>query len=257
MGKFDKFDLKGKSALITGASSGLGRHFANLLSRMGANVALCARRMDRLEQGVGDIEKNGGRAMAIAVDVTSDDDVRDAIERAGEAFGGIDIVVNNAGITSASWFVDVGMEEWRRMMDVNLDGVFRVGQSAARKMIAQGRGGSIINIASVAGLAPVGLLSAYSASKAAVIQLTKSMALELSRDNIRVNALAPGYITTDINRDFLNSTQGEKLLSKIPFKRAGLIEELDGPLLLLASEAGSFMTGTILAVDGGALLSPG
>ena len=153
--------------------------------------------------------------------------------------------------------VDVSEDEWRSVMDVNLDGVFRVGQAAAQHMLERGQGGSIINIASVAGMMPVRLLSAYSASKAAVIQLTRSMALELSRDKIRVNALALGYFTTDINRDYLRSPLGEKLLCKIPFKRAGELEELDGALLLLASDAGSFMTGSIIAIDGGALLSLG
>ena len=253
----EKFSVAGKSALITGASSGLGRHFANVLSEAGAKVVLAARRKDRLEEGVREIEAAGGTAIAIELDVTKEANVREAFEAASEAFGGIDIVINNAGVPSSNWFVDVGEDEWRKVMDVNLDGVFRVGQMAAQHMVARGKGGSIINIASVAGLTPVRLLSAYSASKAAVIQLTRSMALELSRDNIRVNALAPGYFTTDINREYLASPGGEKLLSKIPFKRSGELDELDGALLLLASNAGSFMTGSILSVDGGAGLSMG
>ena len=254
---FDKFSLTGKSALITGASSGFGRHFASVLSQAGAKVALAARRKDRLDVAADEIEAAGGTAIAIPLDVTNAENVREAFEVAAEAFDGIDIVINNAGVPSSNWFVDVSAEEWRHVMDVNLDGVFHVGQIAARHMVERGKGGSIVNIASVAGTVPVRLLSAYSASKAAVIQLTKSMALELSRDNIRVNALAPGYFVTDINRDYLNSPGGEKLLSKIPFKRAGQIEELDGALLLLASDAGSFMTGSIIGVDGGAGLSIG
>ena len=254
---FDKFSLSGKTALITGASSGLGRHYADVLSQAGAQVALAARRMDLLELAVGDIKGRGGKAIAIALDVTRDADVEAAFIKASDVFGSIDVVVNNAGIPSNTWFVDVSMDEWRQVMNVNLDGVFRVGQAAARHMRARGLAGSIINIASVAGIMPVRLLSAYSASKAAVIQLTRSMALELSRDQIRVNALAPGYFTTDINRDYLRSPQGRKLLSKIPFRRAGELEELDGALLLLASDAGSYMTGSIIAIDGGALLSFG
>ena len=253
----DRFGLEGKTALISGASSGLGRHFADVLSQAGAKVALTARRKDRLEMAVRDIEASGGTAIAVAMDVTKKGDVHAAFETASENFGSIDIVINNAGVPSHSWFVDVDDEEWRSVMDVNLDGAFYVAQAAARHMTARGAGGSIINTASVAGLSPVRLLSAYSASKAALIQLTKSMALELSHENIRVNALAPGYFTTDINRDYLSSQAGEKLLSKIPFRRAGELEELDGALLLLASDAGSFMTGSVIVIDGGALLSIG
>ena len=254
---FDKFRLDGKSVFITGASSGFGRHFADVLSQAGANVALAARRKDRLDQAVVMLEKTGGTAIAIELDVTDDKAVDTAFSKAADSFGGIDIVINNAGVPSSQWFVDISPDEWRRVMDVNLDGVFRVGQAAARHMTARGQGGSIINIASVAGLTPVRLLSAYSATKSAVISLTRSMALELSRDNIRVNALAPGYFITDINRDYLASPSGAKLLSKIPFQRAGNLEELDGALLLLASDAGSFMTGSIVSIDGGAGLSLG
>jgi len=254
---FDRFKLNGKTAFVTGASSGLGRHFADVLSQVGAKVVLGARRKDRLDQAVGEIEDQGGTATAVQLDVTSDENVCTAFDAAWGAYDGIDIVVNNAGVPSSKWFVDVSMDEWRSVMDVNLDGVFRVGQAAAQHMLARGQGGSIINIASVAGMTPVRLLSAYSASKAAVIQLTRSMALELSRDKIRVNAMAPGYFTTDLNRDYLNSPPGEKLLAKIPFKRAGELKELDGALLLLASDAGSFMTGSIIAIDGGALLALG
>jgi len=257
MSIFDRFGLEGKTALITGASSGLGRHFADVLSQAGAKVALAARRKDRLDIAVSEIEASGGVAIAVVMDVLKNGDVQGAFEYVSDQFGGIDIVINNAGVPSHSWFVDVSHEEWRSVMDVNLDGAFYVAQAAARHMSARAMGGSIINTASVAGLAPVRLLSAYSASKAALIQLTKSMALELSRENIRVNALAPGYFMTDINRDYLSSPGGEKLLSKIPFKRAGELEELDGALLLLASDAGSFMTGGVIAIDGGALLSIG
>ena len=251
----DRFSLAGKTALITGASSGFGRHFGDVLSQAGANVVLAARRKDRLDAAVGEIEAAGGTAMAVELDVTEDDSAENAFTDATEAYGRVDIVINNAGVASSAWFAQVSPEEWRSVMAVNLDGVFRVAQAGARHMSEHGHGGSIINTASVAGMTPVRLLSAYSASKAAVIQLTKSMALELAPNKIRVNALAPGYFKTDINRDYLNSPGGEKLLSKIPFKRAGELKELDGALLLLASDAGSFMTGSIIAIDGGALLS--
>jgi NAD(P)-dependent dehydrogenase (short-subunit alcohol dehydrogenase family) len=167
------------------------------------------------------------------------------------------VLVNNAGVPSGSFFVKTTDEEWRDVMAVNLDGVFRVGREAARRMIANGTGGSIINIASILGFGAIKSLSAYAASKAAVVSLTKSMALELARERIRVNAIAPGYFATEINDAFLASVAGKRLLSRVPMGRAGELAELDGPLLLLASNAGAFMTGSVVTVDGGHLLAMG
>ncbi len=247
--------LAGRTALVTGASSGLGAHFARTLSRAGAHVGLAARRVDRLEALADEIRAAGGKAHPVALDVTSQGGVAAAFDDVEAAIGPATIVVNNAGIPSSSRFADMPEEEWRSVLDVNLDGVFRVGQEAARRMKATANGGSIINISSVLGMMVLNRLSAYAVSKAAVIQLTKAMALELVRDGIRVNALAPGYIYTEMNDDFLGSDTGQKLLSKVPMARAGQAHELDGPLLLLASDLGSYMTGSVIAVDGGSLLA--
>jgi NAD(P)-dependent dehydrogenase (short-subunit alcohol dehydrogenase family) len=250
----DRFSLAGRTALVTGASSGLGRHFALTLAAAGAGVALAARRVDRLEALAAEIAAKGGKAVAVALDVTNPRSVAPAFDAAEKALGPVGILVNNAGVPSGSWFLKMPEDEWRQVLAVNLDGVMRVGQEAARRMKAAG-GGSIVNIASVAGYMTLKSLAAYCTSKAAVIQLTKVMALELARDNVRVNALAPGYFSTELNAEFLASTPGQKLLAKVPMERAGHLAELDGPLLLLASDAGAFMTGSIVAVDGGILLA--
>jgi len=252
----DPFSLQGRTALVTGASSGLGRHFAQVLSRAGANVVLAARRLDRLQSLAGEIEGEGGKALAVALDVTDPDSVKRAFEAAG-ALGPVTILVNNAGVPAGSYFLNMSEEDWRGVMAVNLDGVFRVGQEAARRMAETRTGGSIINIASSLGFGAIKSLASYAASKAAVISLTKSMALELARDNIRVNALAPGYFATEFNDAFLASEPGKRLLARVPMGRAGRLEELDGPLLLLASDAGAFMTGSVITIDGGHLLAMG
>lgn len=247
--------LAGKTAFVTGASSGLGAHFAKTLAKAGARVVVAARRVDRLEAMADEIRTAGGEAHPVALDVTNPDGVKSAFDAAETAFGPTSILINNAGIPSSSRFTEMPEDEWRGVLDVNLDGVFRVGQEAARRMKAAGNGGSIVNVASVLGLMVLNRLSAYAVSKAAVIQLTKAMALELSRDGIRVNALAPGYIHTEMNDDFLNGDAGQKLLSKVPMARAGEAHELDGAILLLASDLGTYMTGSVITVDGGSLLS--
>jgi NAD(P)-dependent dehydrogenase (short-subunit alcohol dehydrogenase family) len=253
----DLFSLAGKAALVTGASSGFGRHFAHVLADAGAKVALAARRVDVLRQLETEIRAGGGEAAALAMDVTDRESVARAVAGAEAALGPITILVNNAGIPSGAFFTRTSEEEWRAVMSVNLDGVFRVGQEAARRMAANGTGGSIINIASLLGFGVIKGLSAYSATKAAVISLTKSMALELARDRIRVNALAPGYFATEFNDAYLASEAGRKMMARVPMGRAGAVDELDGPLLLLASDAGAFMTGSVITVDGGHLLAMG
>ncbi|HWB44352.1 MAG TPA: SDR family oxidoreductase [Hyphomicrobiaceae bacterium] len=249
------FSLQGKNALVTGASSGLGHHFARVLSGAGARVAVAARRVDRLGALEAEIRKGGGHAKAVALDVTDRGSVEEAFDAAEAALGPITILINNAGVPSGSYFLKTSEEEWRAVVGVNLDGVFRVGQQAARRMAAHGEGGSIVNIASILSFGAMKTLSVYAATKAAVVSLTKSMALELARERIRVNALAPGYFATEINYDFLASDAGKRILKRVPMQRAGQLEELDAPLLLLASDAGSFMTGSIVTVDGGHLLA--
>jgi NAD(P)-dependent dehydrogenase (short-subunit alcohol dehydrogenase family) len=253
----DLFSLAGKAALVTGASSGFGRHFAHVLAGAGAKVALAARRIDALERLAAEIRASGGQAAALAMDVTDRASVAKAVAGAEAALGPITILVNNAGIPSGAFFTQTSEEEWRSVMSVNLDGVFRVGQETARRMAASGAGGSIINIASLLGFGVIKGLSTYSATKAAVISLTKSMALELARDRIRVNALAPGYFATEFNEAYLASEAGRRMMARVPMGRAGAVHELDGPLLLLASDAGAFMTGSVVTVDGGHLLAMG
>jgi NAD(P)-dependent dehydrogenase (short-subunit alcohol dehydrogenase family) len=248
------FSLAGETALVTGASSGLGQHFARVLARAGAQVAVAARRTDRLAALKGEIDTAGGRAVVVAMDVTDPKSVQAGFAAAEAALGPVGIVINNAGVTDPAFVVRMTEKQWRGVMDVNLDGVFRVAQEAARRMVAAGKGGSIVNIASIVGLGAIKTLGAYAASKAGVLALTRTMALELAREKIRVNALAPGYISTELNDSFWQTDAGKRMIAHIPFRRLGQLDELDGPLLLLASRAGSFMTGSTLTVDGGHLL---
>jgi len=244
-------DLSGKSALVTGASGGLGLHFAKLLARQGATVTLAARRAEALAAGRAEIIDAGGKAEVLALDVANADSV-------ASTFAGrppFDIVVNNAGISGAGKAIDLSERDWDTVMDVNLKGAFLVAQAAARAMRDAGKGGSIVNIASIVGLRVAGDLSAYAASKAGLIQLTKALALEWARFDIRVNVLCPGYIETDINRDFFATPAGQAMIKRIPQRRLGRPEDLDGALLLMASDAGRYMTGSVIAVDGGHLLS--
>ena len=249
------FSLAGRVAVVTGASSGLGQHFAHVLARAGARVAIGARRTDRTQALAAEIEAAGGRAVALPLDVTEPASVQAFFTATEQALGPVTVVVNNAGIAKNTYFTRITETEWRDLMAVNLDGVFRVAQAAAQRMQANRSGGSIVNIASILGIGVIKTLAPYSASKAAVIQLTRSMALELARDRIRVNAIAPGYIETEMNDAFFQSEGGKRLIARVGMERLGRLDELDGPLLLLASDAGSFMTGSILTVDGGLLLA--
>ena len=245
------FDLTGKVALVTGASSGLGRHFALVLARQGAKVALAARRADRLEDLAQEIASFDGRALPVEMDVTRRESVAGAIEAAETELGPLDVVVNNAGIALTAPALKVEEEDWARVIETNLSGVFRVAQAAGARMAARGEGGSIVNIASILGLGGASLLASYSAAKAGVINLTRTLALEWAKSGVRVNTLAPGYIETDINRDTLHSPAGEIMRKKIPQRRFGQPQDLDGALLLLASDASLFMTGSTVVVDGG------
>ena len=243
-------DLSGKSALITGASGGLGLHFAKLLARRGVEVTLAARRQSALDQARHEIATAGGSSKSIQLDVADAASIAEAL--AGRSF---DILINNAGISGAGPAAELSEAAWDAVLDTNLKGVFLVAQAVARGMREAGRGGAIVNIASILGHRVAGGVSAYAASKAGVIQLTKALALEWARDGIRVNALCPGYIETDINRDFFATEAGLNLIRRIPQRRLGQPEELDGALLLLASAAGSYITGASIEVDGGHLVS--
>ncbi len=248
-------DLTGKTALITGASSGLGRHFAKLLAKSGARVAIGARRMDKLVSLAEEIRAGGGEALMVELDVTDEVSVGKAVAQIADAMVGIDILVNNAGIVVAKPALELSVTDWDMTIATNLRGAFLVAQAAAKHMAETG-GGSIVNIASIAGLRTGGHISAYAASKAGLIHLTKNLAVELARSKVRVNALAPGYIETELNADFFASKAGEDLVRRIPQRRLGRPEDLDGPLLLLVSDASRYMTGAVLVVDGGHSVNP-
>lgn len=248
----DRFDLSGKVALVTGASSGLGRHFAKVLSGAGAKVVLAARRVDRLEALAAEIGAAGGEALPVAMDVTKADQIQTALEATIERFGGAaDIIVNNSGLSREDWFTKMSEDDFDLVMDTNVKGVWLVARAFAGALAKEGKPGSMINIASVAGLRVGHTMAAYCASKAACDHMTRAMAVEMTRFGVRVNAIAPGYFKTEINDDFLDSDEGEKMRKRIPMRRFGQHEELSGPLLLLASDAGSFMTGSTIVVDGG------
>jgi NAD(P)-dependent dehydrogenase (short-subunit alcohol dehydrogenase family) len=249
------FDMTGKVALITGASDGLGRHFARTLAAAGATVVLGARRAAKLDEAAAEIEQRGGAAIPVIIDVTSEASVAKAFCEIGSRAGMVNVVVNNAGVTVTKSLLDMTESEWDGVIDTNLKGAWFVTREAARHLIAAKRPGTIVNISSILGERVAGNLAAYTASKAGLTQLTKASALELARYQIRVNALAPGYILSSLNEDFFASPAGEAVIKRIPQRRLGELADLDGPLLLLASDASPFLTGAVLSVDGGHLVS--
>ncbi|HEY3699612.1 MAG TPA: SDR family oxidoreductase [Spongiibacteraceae bacterium] len=248
-----QFNLSGRTALVTGASSGFGAHFCKILAQHGARVIACARRVERLEKLVAEINASDGNAYAVSMDVANADSVARAFEQIDKV-GSVDILVNNAGVGASQRFIKTTEQDWDYFMDTNLKSVWRVSRHCVDRMRARDSGGSIINIASILGLQPSFGLSLYATSKAGVVQLTKSMALELIRDRIRVNAICPGYFNTEMNAEFFATDKGLEFIKQTPAQRWGELDELSGPLLLLASDAGSFINGIALPVDGGHLV---
>ncbi len=241
------FDLSGKVALVTGASSGLGAHFARCLGAAGASVVLAARRADRLASLQAELDGKTIKATAVELDVQSGKSIAAALEAAGP----LDIVVNNAGISIVKPALDISEDDWDAVVETNLRGAWLVAQGAAKRWVAGKRPGCIVNIASILGLRTIGQVAPYNASKAGLIHLTRALAMEWARHNIRVNAICPGYIETEMNAPFWKTPAGQKLIDRVPQRRIGQPEHLDGALLLLASQAGEFMTGSIVTVDGG------
>lgn len=251
-----RFSLAGRTALVTGASGALGSRFAETLAAAGAAVVLAARRTAAMQDLRDRLVGQGSRALAVAMDVTDAASVAGALAEAEAAVGPVDIVINNSGVAEPAASLDQSDEEWSRVFAVNLDGARRVSVAAVRRLVELKRPGAIVNVASILGLRQGSGVTAYAASKAALIQMTAQHALEWARYGVRVNALAPGYIETDINRDFFATEAGQAQVRRITQRRLGRPEELDGALLLLASDAGSFITGATLVVDGGHLVSP-
>jgi NAD(P)-dependent dehydrogenase (short-subunit alcohol dehydrogenase family) len=247
----DLFSVADKHIFITGASSGLGAHFARMLSERRARVSLAARRIDRLQKLVEDIRSTNGEAQATEMDVSVSISVSDGFYEAKKRFGEVDVVINNAGTASRSAAVEMPAEEWLSIIDANLNGAWYVAQQAGKQMIDSGKGGSLINIASIMAYRQKEGLAAYCSSKAGVHHLTHVLALEWAKHNIRVNAIAPGYIHSEMTDALLASEAGKKMIASTPQQRAGNPEDLDGALLLLCSDASSYMTGSTITVDGG------
>jgi 3-oxoacyl-[acyl-carrier protein] reductase len=247
------FDITGRVALVTGASSGLGAHFAQTLAGNGAKVVLVARRVERLNELKQKIAAAGGQVIAVEADVLDRAAMVRAFDAAEKAFGTITILVNNAGITHADRVHEMPEETWRNVLGTNLDAVLYWAQEAARRMIAAKKQGAIVNIASILGFNVAKGVAAYSVAKAGVVQLTKALAIELAFRGVRVNAIAPGFVVTEINDEYLKSRP--EMTRNIPVGRFGETKDLDGALLLLASDAGAFMAGATVVVDGGQVLT--
>ena len=242
--------LKDKVAIVTGASQGLGEQFAKVMAKNGAKVAIAARQRKKLEALKDELEASKSESVVIEMDVLDQESIKQGIAKVEELWGIPDILVNNAGLAINKPFLDVLEQDYDSVLDTNLKGCFFCAQAVAKRMV-ENKGGSIINISSVLGSRPIGTLTTYCASKGGLNQLTATMALELARYNIRVNAIAPGYIETPMNSDFFKSPPGQALINSVPQRRLGKVQDLDGILLLLASDAASFVTGTVMTVDGG------
>jgi NAD(P)-dependent dehydrogenase (short-subunit alcohol dehydrogenase family) len=249
------FDVSREVVLVTGASQGLGRQFARVLAAHGAAVALAARQTAKLKSLEEEIRAKGGRAAAVAMDVTDGASIVAAFDAAEAALGPVTVLINNAGIAVEKLAVEQTEADWDAVIGANLKGAYFTAIEMARRMIARKQEGNIVNVASVLGFRVMKFLSPYTISKAGIVQATKAMALEWAGNRIRVNAIAPGYIDTEMNHDFWSTPGGEKLTKQIPQRRVGAESDLDGAIMLLASSASRYMTGSVVTVDGGFLLT--
>ena len=254
-----EIDLAGRVALVTGASSGLGSQFARTLAKAGAGVVLAARRVDKLMSLRAEIESEGGDAHVVELDVTKHDSIKAAVAHAETEMGTIDILVNNSGVSTTQKLVDVSPKDYDFIMDTNTRGAFFVAQEVGKRMIARSRGtapgtftgGRIVNIASMAGLRVLGQIGVYCMSKAAVIHMTRAMALEWGRFGINVNAICPGYIDTEINHHHWKTEAGQKLVQMLPRKRVGQPQDLDATLMMLCANESHFINGAVIQADDG------
>jgi NAD(P)-dependent dehydrogenase (short-subunit alcohol dehydrogenase family) len=249
--RLPSFSVEEQVALVTGASSGIGLHLAEVLALAGARVALAARRTDRLEAACAAIRKRGGTCLPVALDVTSRDSIVAALETIETGLGPLSVLVNNAGVVVSKPFFEHTEEDWDHVVDTNLKGAWMMAREFAHHLVERQRPGRIINIASVLSFRTIARVPSYLAAKAGLLHLNNAMAMELARYNILVNAIAPGYVVTDFNRDFLMSEAGQKLAARVPMKRVGQVEDLSGALLFLASPASAYVTGACISVDGG------
>ncbi|RJG18838.1 SDR family NAD(P)-dependent oxidoreductase [Massilia cavernae] len=253
--KVPSLALHGRRALVTGASSGLGLHFAHVLAHAGAEVLLVARRLDKLESHVAALREAGCAAHAVFMDVTDSASVKAAFDHIEAHHGCPDIIVNNAGVAVSKPALEQDEADWDLVIDTNLKGAWLTATEAVRRLVAAGLPGNVVNVASILGERVGGAVAPYCASKAGLVHLTRAMALEWARHGVRVNALAPGYLQTDLNSDFLASDAGQRLMARVPQRSFGRPEDLDAALLLLVGQAGRYITGAMLPVDGGHLVS--
>jgi NAD(P)-dependent dehydrogenase (short-subunit alcohol dehydrogenase family) len=246
-----RFSLAGRVALVTGASSGFGAHFATVLARAGAKVACVARRRDRVDALAGSLRDIGAQAVGCAMDVTDLASIRAGFDTVEAVIGTVDLLINNAGLSAPAPFPQMTDEQWSSVLDVNLSAPYRVSREMCQRLIAKGQPGAIIHIASILGHLAKAMFLNYGTTKGALINLTQAMALDLLPHRIRVNAIAPGYFPTEMTNPFFETDAGKKEIAALPPGRLGRLDELDGPLLLLASDASSYMNGSVLTVDCG------
>jgi NAD(P)-dependent dehydrogenase (short-subunit alcohol dehydrogenase family) len=245
------FSVEGQVALVTGASSGIGLHLAEVLALAGAKVALAARRIDRLEEACAAIRERGGNCLPVALDVTDGKSISAALDAVESGLGPLSVLVNNAGVVVSKPFFEHTEEDWDHVVDTNLKGAWLTAREFAHHLVKNERPGRIINIASVLSFRTIARVPSYLAAKAGLLHLNGAMAMELARYSILVNAIAPGYVVTDFNRDFLMGEAGQKLAARVPMRRVGQVEDLGGALLFLASPASAYITGACISVDGG------